>query len=650
MLLLASPQAAISHSRPDPIKTPATHLLSEADTALYKKAFAAAKKRQWKKAKRLAAGAADRRLAMVIRWLWLKSPGSRASFTQISDFLETNPEWPGRTELLRRAEAAMTEEMPDSRVLEWFTTRAPISKEGHIRYAKALLSAGRRTAAISELRQAWIEGTFVRAQERAFLKTFGSVLDEEDHRARLDRLLWDGARYEAKRMMRRVGRDHRAMAEARLRLRRLAGGVDWAISQVPDRLISDPGLMYERLRWRRRKGMDNAALEILRNPPAELVRPARWWRERKTLVRRLLRLGYISEAYRIARNHGQTEGKGLLEGEWLSGWIALRFLEDNAVAYRHFRTLYQAAHTPVSIARGAYWAGRAAEAMETPDEARLWYARAAHHVTTYYGQLAIERLGDHGDLRLPPEPEPDPPAASRFKQREVVEIVRQLAELGEDHLVKRFILRLNAIAETPEEHVLIASLSLFLGRPDLAILASKQARRAGTELPLHGYPLVALPDTKGPEKALLLSLSRQESSFNPKAVSRAGARGMMQILPTTARKVARQLRVRYSKRRLTSDPRYNVRLGSAYLSRLLNGFDGSYVLALAAYNAGPSRVRRWILDYGDPRDPGVDLVDWIESIPFPESRNYVQRVLEGLAVYRERLRGPALASAAPSPR
>jgi soluble lytic murein transglycosylase len=645
VLLLATPQEAAAHSRPDVRKNSVTHLLSEADTARYKKAFAAAKKQQWKMAKRLAAGATDQRLGMVIHWLWLKQPRSGASFEQISDFLEAHPEWPGRSTLIRRAEAAMTEEIPDSRIFEWFTARAPTSKEGHIRYAKALLSAGRRTTAISELQQAWIEGTFTRAQERAFLKSFGSVLDEEDHRARLDRLLWDNARYEAKRMMRRVGSDHRAMAEARLRLRRFEGGVDWAIAQVPDRLISDPGLMYERLRWRRRKGMDKAALEILQNPPDELVRPARWWRERKTLVRRLLRLGYVSEAYRIARNHGQTEGKGLLEGEWLSGWIALRFLKDSTVAYQHFRTLHQSAHTPISIARGAYWTGRAADAMGTPGEARLWYTRAARHVTAYYGQLAIERLGDYGDLRLPPEPEPGPPATSRFKQQEVVEIIRQLAELGKDRLVRRFIMRLNNIAETPEEHVLLASLSLFIGRPDLAILSSKRARRAGTELPRHGYPLVALPDTKGPEKALLLSLSRQESSFNPKAVSRAGARGMMQILPTTARKVAHQLRVKYSKRRLTSDPRYNVRLGSAYLSRLLNGFDGSYVLALAAYNAGPSRVRRWIIAYGDPRDPSVDLVDWIETIPFPETRNYVQRVLEGVTVYRERLRGVALASA-----
>lgn len=610
--------------------------VTKADEAVYRDAFAAAEREDFARAHKIAANAKEPLPGKVIRWLDLTRPGTRADFAELTTFIDAHPEWPHAWSLRRRAEEAITVATPADAIRDWFDRHEPLTVDGMMAYGGALLQADRTAQAKKVLRRAWIEGSFGRVQERNFLGRHKGLLRPEDHVARLDRLLWNRQESAARRMLRKVDAGHQQLALARIALFNMAGGVDAAIRRVPKGLVDDPGLVYERARWRRQKDFDDGAFELLTHPSANKVRADLWWTERSILARRLLQKGHISRAYRLAREHGQTSGVGLAEAEWLAGWIALRFLDDRKVALKHFQRLFESVSTPISRARGAYWAGRAAESLKRPEEAKDWYGRAAAHVTTYYGQLAAEHLDQAQDWPLPADPLPTATDIEAFEGNELTRIARMLGEIGAAAHADAFLLRLGEIAATPGQRALAASLAAAVGRPEMAVKVARLADREGVPMVGSGYPLPGFEIEDAPEKALILALIRQESGFHHEAVSSAGARGLMQLLPSTARQVAKSIAVAYSPKRL-SEPDYNVKLGSAYLGDLLNRFEGSYVLALAAYNAGPTRARRWLAEYGDPRGKEVDAVDWIETIPFSETRNYVQRVLESLQVYRRRL-------------
>ena len=600
--------------------------------------FAAIEAARWKTAYALAARANDKVFAKLVAWIDYTQLGSRARFADIAAFMEQNPDWPDPHVLQRNAEEALADSIPAATVIDWFSRRRPLTVRGRMRLAQALLDSGETERARTLLRETWVESNFARLRERYFLKRYRKFLRKADHAGRLDRLLWAGRTWEARRMLRRVDAGQRALAVARIRLRRFQGGVDWAIRQVPAALTENLGLIYERLRWRRRKGRDADARALLNSLPPALTRPPEiWWRERAVIARRALRGGEISVAYALVSAHRQTRGKNFAEAEWLAGWISLRFLDDAGVALKHFSALHANVRYPISLARGAYWAGRAAEAMGNGLLAQQWYAKAATHVTTFYGQLAASRLKDRAPAAIPKEPAPDAATAQAFAERELVKATRLLGASPNPKHMRRFILYLNKKAQTPEEHKLIVELAKSLNRPDLAVATAKRSLRSGVFLLSGAYPLTYLPTNRnGIEAELLLSLLRQESAFEVGAVSYAGARGLMQLMPATARRVARRLRLRYSKHRLLNDPEFNLAIGTAFLNGLINGYRGSYVLALAAYNAGPSRVKRWIRNNGDPRDSEIDVIDWIELIPFGETRNYVQRLLENVRMYRLR--------------
>jgi soluble lytic murein transglycosylase len=474
-----------------------------------------------------------------------------------------------------------------------------------------------------------------------FRQRFAVQLRVQDHRSRLDRLLWEHQAAAARRMLALVDERHQALALARLALADDEPGIEAALQRVPNSLATDGGLQFERLHWRRRKDQDAAAIDILRAPPAQLGRPVAWWTERQIVIRRLIERQDPATAYQLAANHGMTGGPPLTEAEFLAGWLALHFLKQPAAAFEHFQRLYATAATPMSRARGAYWSGRAAEARGKAELARQWYAKAAQYPTMFYGQLGAEAVGGPHPITLPEQPVPSQAEVVAFNGRELVQVVRMLHEIdpadGADR-VGLFLRRQIRDAETTEDHVLLARLALEVHRPDLAIFSTKEAFQAeGLTLPELGYPSIALHHTAGVEPALLLSLIRQESTFNPTTVSSAGARGLMQLMPATARAVAAKLKVPFAEPQLTGDPDTNILLGSAYLAALLDSYNGSYILAIAAYNAGGTRVREWLTKFGDPRTGAIDPLDWIESIPIGETRNYVQRLLEALQVYRLRL-------------
>lgn len=613
--------------------------ISADDRALYAAAFHAAKAGQWSKARSLATKASNQLPAKVITWMALKDGAVRIAFAEFADFIAENPHWPELGTLRRRAEGVMDSSLTDERVIAWFRTYPPLTGPGLARLAEAYLNSGREAEGVEFLRRAWVERNFSYWEERSFLMRHGNHLGPGHHIARLDRLLWDGDRRAARRMLRRVDSGHRKLGEARLRLMSRAGGVDRAIAAVPRSLKDDPGLWYERARWRRRKGFHERAREILLDPPANLVRPEAWWAESRIEARRALVDAAVTDAYWLASRHRQTEPLALAEAEWLAGWLALRFLDERENALRHFATLARSVQRPISAARATYWAGRAAEAAGRAKAAGAWYRKAARHPTTFYGQLAAARVGAPEALIFSDPPVPTEADVRAFNELELVNAVRVLAELGQRDLIDPFIRRLSEQAGTPEEHALIAVLAHATDRPDLAVAAAKRASWAGTHFIRYGYPIIPMPPAPGDapdgvEPALLLAMVRQESAFDARAVSRAGALGLLQVLPATARHVTRRLNLRFSTTRLMRDSAYNLTVGRTYLDELLAAYDGSYALALAAYNAGPGRVERWIDENGDPRTGEVDIVDWIELIPFEETRNYVQRVIEAVAVYR----------------
>ncbi len=613
--------------------------VSSGDLGVARQAVAAAKRDHFDEAQRLARQAPASVLPRLVTWMAYVSGRSDADFTRLTAFIAANPDWPLMSQMTRRAEEAITAATPGAQILDWFDHHPPTTADGGGAYARALFAAGRNDEAVKVIRSTWVDLSFGALQERQFLSFFADYLRVEDHWRRLDRLLWDRQETSVQRMILKVDAGHRALAQARLALQNGRANPEPLINAVPAALRDDPGLIYERVRWRRQNDLDEEAIDLLSHPSRNKVRPELWWLERAILARRALQKGLVSRAYQTAADHGLEGGAAYVDAEFLAGWIALRFLDDRETASTHFTRLHEWASHPMSRARAAYWAGRSFEASKD-SRARDWFTRAARYPTTYYGQLAASRLGDH-HWPLPEDPRPTAEDVARFEGRDVVAAARLLLDLGEESQIRSFFIRLNDIVQTPGERALVAQLATRGGRDDLALTVARRSDREGVTLVTAGWPVPRLNAEDGtPEKALVLALIRQESGFMPEVVSPAGARGLMQLLPTTASKVARAIKVKFSAGKL-DDPDFNVRLGSAYLGDLLSDFQGSYILALASYNAGPGRARRWIREYGDPREGSVDVVDWIEMIPFTETRNYVQRVMESVAVYRRRLGKPA---------
>jgi len=612
--------------------------LSAADQQILREAIAAAKNDDHAKALRLAAGASNKLVTKVVRWKVYVDANSGASFSDISGFLRENPSWPQPVTLQRRAEEAIGSGTSADLLLSWFSSFPPQTVDGKVAYGQALMDRGQQDKGLTALREAWINGNFGVLQERQFLVKHGDSLREKDHEARLVRLLWDRQHEAAQRLILRVDMSYRVYAQARIALQSDSAGASAAVDAVPESLADESGLLYDRVRWRRQKDLDEDAIKLLRHKNANKVRPESWWAERAVLARRALQRGHISQAYDTAAQHGMTEGAGFTDAEWLAGWIAFRYLQDQDLALRHFKRVHQAATIPASRARGAYWIGRSAEAMKDRQAAAQWYEAAAHNVTSFYGQLAASRLSEQQRWPLPADPFASAEDAAAFDRLELVRVVRALAGAGLKEDIDPFVLRLNETAKTTGHRVLAARLAQSSGRQDLSVNVARRADRDGVPMITYGYPVPPFKVERA-DKALVLALIRQESNFHQNAVSSAGARGLMQLMPATAKWMAKREKIAYMPQRL-HDADYNLQLGTAYLSDLLDNFNGSMVLALASYNAGPGRARQWVREYGDPRLPDVDAVDWVENIPFTETRNYVQRVMEGLQVYRRRLGAP----------
>lgn len=608
--------------------------------------FKAIDQKRWKQVSSLESKLTDPFAKKLALWGRLSAPSGPANLDELTRFIHYNPQYPRINRLIRKAEGRLSAEGSDEQVLTWFKDREPLTTLGKARLGAALLKSKKnadRVRGEAFIKQAWIDGNFSKSDGKQFMRTHGQRFGVQDHIDRLDRLLWEGRYWDVRSHLWRVPKAYQALGLARVALRRQQGNVDRLVSLVPTELQRDPGLIYERLRWRRRKGKASA-MELARHLPDNLPYPEKWWEERSVLVRGALKQGYISDAYRIARNHGLSDGGDYAEAEWLAGWVALRFLNEPVVGLQHFSRMYAKVNFPISRARGAYWIARSYSAMGEARRAEEWHRRAARYSTTYYGQLSLAKIDPTASLTLPAPQSPSSDVHRQFTDHELTRAFNVLAA-AKAHRHLRTILQ--ALFRRADDHpgwrALVADLAVQADRLDLGVTMAKLSAQHGQILADVGYPTIALPRIPGKwnlpnlEKPLVLSMIRQESVFHVSAISRARAQGLMQLMPATAAAVAKRHGLKYSKSRLLTDPNYNMTLGQSYLAGLLSDFDGSYVLSIAAYNAGPHRVAKWIKQNGDPRHKDVDVIDWVELIPFDETRNYVQRVMENLHIYRSLL-------------
>ena len=615
---------------------------SKKDFSLAKKAISEMQKSKWSTALNTAKKAKDKSIYNFIQWRHLLTTGNQASFYDYKVFIDHNPEYPRIDRLRYLAEQKLsTAKVSPKKIINWFGGNEPHSGFGKMILGESYLLTGDKSKGINLIKEGWITAKLSKNDLKFFRKKFKKYLNSKDYIKRADYLAWNGKHWDLKRLTRYLPKDYELLYTARQILISKGYGVDQAIKNVPQKFKNDAGLNYDRLKWRRKKGRVDSSVEILlkiRNDKDYLVMPEKWWKEREIISRALIYKKKYEIAYKISSNHGMRQGPEFAAAEWMSGWIALSFLNDPLTAKDHFENFYNNVTYPISTSRGAYWLGRAYEKLGNKDQSKSWYQEASKYLTTYYGQLAFLKINPNNKFELSKDMEVDNKYRYVFFNKELVKITYLLDELKKDKYTK-FILRHLAndnIAMGSE--VLAAELATSINRYDFAIQVSKIASYQKRFHNKYNYPLISTPKTingrKIPDGALILSIIRQESEFDLEANSHAGAKGLMQLMPYTAQLVSKQAKLPYSKSKLTKDPEYNINLGSHYIAGLILQYDGAYPFAIAAYNAGPNRVKYWKKINKNPQKNQINYVDWVELIKFRETRNYVQRVLENYNVYR----------------
>ncbi|WP_052763834.1 lytic transglycosylase domain-containing protein [Microvirga massiliensis] len=575
-------------------------------------------------------------------WFAIRT-GARLGLDRLLAFQRDYPDWPSSRSLQRRIEEALLAARPSpERIRAHFATQPPLTTSGRVALAFALKSASEEEKATEIIRNVWREDLFGPELEGRILESFSEALRSSDHRFRMERLLfrenWSGALRAAE----RAGKDYPTLVRARMGIYQGKKKAEKAFAAVPSQLRTDSSYIFSRALYLKRQKKLVEAADVMAKAPQDpdlLVDGDRWWSERRYITRELLDEGDPKAAYQVASQHGAEGPAQRIEAEFHAGWIALRFLNNPADAKKHFAEAATIAGTPISVSRAAYWQARAAEAAGETEDAQKHYRRAAENGITFYGQLAREHLGMPLELRMPGHV--DPEARTAFLARTPARAFALLHKIGEKDLAVSLAVELAQSLEGEAELETLASIADENLNPRAVLVIGKAAVQQGLPLDLHAYPVSGIPEFTPVgdvvEPAMVYAIARQESAFNPRAISSAGARGLMQLMPATAKRTAQRFGVGFDVQKLVEDAAYNAKIGAAHLGELMEDWRGSHVLAFASYNAGGGNVMKWVKAYGDPRKPEVDLVDWIERIPFHETRNYVQRVIENLNVYRARL-------------
>jgi soluble lytic murein transglycosylase len=626
------------------------------DIALVKQAIDLARESKSGEASALEKTIGDPAAKKLVEWFLLRHPDSDANFNRYAAFMADNPGWPSMGLMRRRAEARLWQERSDAATVHRFTGDQPVSAKGRFALARALLAEGDRDGAAGWVRNAWRSEELTEAAEGEAFDTFHDLLNRDDHRARMDKRIGAKDFSGAMRTAHRLGGDEISIVKA---CAAVTGNDDKALDLLDDvaaDVRKDLGYTLCRIHWMlRHDRIEDAARLMLAAAPETMPRQDtdEWWRQRRVLARKLLDLGKFDAAYQVVRDAALPANENYrAEFHFMPGWIALRYLNDAATAREHFAHIDDGSANPIVIARAHYWRGRAAEAAGDNEAMRAEYEAAARHSTAYYGQLARAKLGlENIELRKPPEPDPDSGPASSDER---VRAADMLYTLGQRDAVRSFAADL--ADESVDAAVLSAlgELTVRKGDAHATLEIGKTALARGLALDLYAFPTIGIPQHSpiGPAiaRSIIYSVARTESAFDQRDKSSANAVGLMQVTPEAGRDTAKRFGVTYDWDRMVSDPVYNTQMGAAELSALLSEYRGCHIMTFAGYNAGRGRVREWVKQHGDPRDPNVDAVDWVERIPLAETRNYVQRVMENLLVYRARFDTDVTVSKADRPR
>lgn len=567
----------------------------------------------------------------AVNWYELTRSPDLPEFSAYEQFLARHPGWPNEEKLLMRAEISLLgNHSPEGTVASWFSRHAPQTAYG--RYMSAVLK--RQPIPDALIADTWIHADFTAAKEKEFAERYRAKLSRDLHTRRADRLIWEGRYGNAQRLLPQLDDAHRKLFEARIALASRLRNVDGLVDRVPAALRNDPGLIYERMRWRASKKNHAGVEELLLQAPSNVPYPEKWWPFRQRAIREALDARRFDAAYRLAAAHGQTQRLERSEALWTKGWIALVFRNGGDEAYNDFTQMYGIVSYPISRSRAAYWAGRAAKAAGKPD-AGAWFKKAAEHPTTFYGQLALLELSPGSALSIPWPATPHPAdAQAALNASDLGRTVLALGRADALDAAWPFLLHLIERSGSESNARALVMTGLFFNRIDVSLKAAKEAQRFGWTFTEAAFPVPGAYRIKhAVDTAYALAISRQESLFNPKALSPAGARGLMQIMPATGRVIASRQKMPHSNDKLFN-PAHNITLGTLYLQELLERFGGNYVLATAGYNAGPGRPTQWQGRNGRIGGDLYQTINWIEMIPFNETRNYVQRVLENQQVYR----------------
>ncbi len=612
------------------------------DFEIAKKAISEMKQAKWPNALKTAKRAKDKSIYKFIQWRHLLTKGNKASYYDYKTFIDSNEDYPrlGRIKYLAEHKLS-TDTISPKKIINWFGIDEPLSGFGKMILGESIILSGDSQKGISYIKEGWITAELSKSELRFYRKKFRKYLNADDYIKRADYLAWNNKYWDLKRLLRYLPKDYQLLYTARQLLMSKSYGVDNAISKVPAKFKNDAGLNYDRLKWRRKRGRVDSSVEILvkiKNTKDYLVRPDKWWFEREIISRSLIYKKKYALAYKITSKHALTDGPEYAAAEWMSGWIALSFLNDPLLAKDHFENFYNNVGYPISTSRGAYWLAKTYQKLGKNELANEWFSKASKFLTTYYGQLAFMELNPNQPFELSKDVEVSKEYRDYFFKKELVKTIYLLDELNEDKYTKHILRHLAKDNINNGSEVLAAELATSIDRFDFAIQIAKIASYEKRFHNKYNYPIISTPNyingRKIPDTAFILSIIRQESEFDLSANSHAGAKGLMQLMPYTAKLVAKQAKLPYSKSRLTRDAEYNINLGSHYIAGLILEYDGAYPFAIAAYNAGPKRVRYWKKINKNPQKNQIDYVNWIELIKFKETRNYVQRVLENYNVYR----------------
>ncbi|MEP3279734.1 MAG: lytic transglycosylase domain-containing protein [Stappiaceae bacterium] len=588
----------------------------------------------------------DRR---IMDWRLITSAPTAVSYDFVTNFAKDAPHWPTDELVRSRAEAALSRARPDPQtVLRVFTQNPPQTTTGKLLQAKSLKAVGRTKEAKALVRNIYRTKRMSSGLEKQIRRDYGSYLTNSDHLHRVDMYLFEDRINDAKRTLPLLTGNQKAYFNARSAVIRKKSSAKKLLADVPRSMRKHPGYIFAKIQHLRRTKNPRDAAKLMASAPTDprvLVDRDEWWVERRLTSRNILDVGDSKTAYRIAANHAAESPAKYAEAEFHAGWYALRFLKAPRKAEPHFRNILKVATLPATISRAYYWLGRTEEARGRKRQAADYYEKAGAHGTAYHGQLARARMGKR-TVGLARYPSPTREDRRAFKADERVQAIERLMKAKHPNKTGQLYRQLALSLPSAGQVALLTEMAEKQGQHQLALMVGKTAIKNNPKTASLAFPISAIPKgvkiSKGVGKPMVYAIARQESAFNPAAKSHAGALGLLQLMPATAKRTAKDIGASYSKGRLTSDPTYNATLGAAHLGVLVDSFGGSYIMTFAGYNAGAGRVKQWVERYGDPRNPKVDPVDWIERIPFTETRNYVQKITENLQVYRERLDGKGL--------